>query len=62
MRCCYKFQVPSSRFHVRSPVAGALLVVAFEAALLLVGFFCPVAGDFYSWASCDLKWDSKSMI
>jgi hypothetical protein len=47
MRCCYKFQVPSSRFHVRLPVAGALLVVAFEAALLLVGFFCPVAGDFF---------------
>ena len=43
----YKFQVPSSRFHVRLPVAGALLVVAFEAALLLVGFFCPVAGDFF---------------
>ncbi len=34
-------QVPGSKFkvRVRSPVAGALLVVAFEAALLLVDFF-----------------------
>jgi hypothetical protein len=42
-------QVPGSQFKVRarSQPAGALLVVAFEAALLLVGFFCPVAGDFF---------------